>query len=100
MGAAKPIFTLVNETCKHRKNKVGSLLRVQALGDFFLLDGALLDEFPHRLGDIDGGGTGAGADATIEDQIHAAIHHAENFDSAATRRMARNVSAGGDERLV
>src|ERR1035441_5214393 len=70
----------------------------QALGDFLLRNRAALDDAPIGLGDIDRGGALAGTAAAIEDQIHAAIHHAENIDAAMAGGMAGNIRAGGNQR--
>src|ERR1039457_3734277 len=72
----------------------------EALGDFLLRNRAALDDAPIGLGDIDGGGALAGAAAAIEDQIDAAIHHAENVDAAMAGGVAGDIGAGGNQRLV
>ena len=41
-----------------------------------------------------------GAQAAVEHQIDAPVHHAENVDAAAAGRLARNVGAGRDQRLL
>ena len=53
-----------------------------------------------HLGDIDSAGADAFARTAIEHQIHAAIHHAEDFDAAAAGGTAGNIGAGGDDRLI
>src|ERR1022692_1510807 len=72
----------------------------QALVDFLLRNRAALDDAPIGLGDIDGGGALAGTPPAIEDQIDAAIHHAENVDAAMAGRTAGDIGAGGNQRLV
>ena len=75
-------------------------MKLQAVGDFFFFDRAGFDQLPVGLGDVDRGGALAGAEAAVEDEVDAAVHHAEDFDTAAARRPARDIGAGRDQRSV
>ena len=65
-----------------------SLLPLQAVGNVALRDRAFPDHLPDRLGDVDRGSAGARADTCVQDQIHAAVHLAENLDTRSASWLA------------
>src|SRR5579863_2349177 len=79
---------------------MGRLFRVQTGGDFLLGNRAFANHLPAWLGDIDGGRAGPAAQPSIQHQVDAPVHGAENIDAATAGRRARNVGAGGDERMT
>src|SRR6266581_3948285 len=83
-------------TREERLTPPGKSRGLKTLVDLLLTDRASLDHAPCGLGDIDRGGAWSRANAAIEHQVHAAIHHAEDVDGAAAGGVSGNVGAGRD----
>ena len=49
---------------------------------------------------VPGKGAQGGAQAAVQHQVNAAVHHPEDLDAAAAGGTARDIRAGADERLI